>query len=139
MCAVQRFILSHELIQEDFKGVHPNFDRGLSPVPLLLPHGLFQDLLKQSVEIFVADALTIVHLMSKEHRIDQVAMETIIRQTVRNSCMIPYRQGCGIGVEDIQTEFLQCFFEYDVHHGVLLAVLRVQVVDLSKTSRVNYV
>lgn len=64
-CAVQRFVLSHELIQENFKGVDPHCDRRLSPVPLLLPHGLLQDVLKQSVEVFVADTLTVVHLGRK--------------------------------------------------------------------------
>lgn len=61
-CAIHRFVLSHELIQEDFKGVDPNFDRRLTPVPLLLSHGLLQDVLKQSIEVFVADAFTIIHL-----------------------------------------------------------------------------
>ena len=61
-CAIHRFVLSHELIQEDLKSVDPNFDRRLAPVPLLLSHGLLQDVLKQSIEGFVADALTIVHL-----------------------------------------------------------------------------
>lgn len=60
--AVQGFVLSHELIQEDFKGVDPHCDGRLPPVPLLLSHGLLQDVLKQSVEVFVADTLTIIHL-----------------------------------------------------------------------------
>lgn len=58
------FVLSHELIQENFKGVDPNFDRRLIPVPLLMFHRLLQDVLKQSVEVFVADALPIIHLGS---------------------------------------------------------------------------
>ena len=41
-----------------------------------------------------------------------------------------YRKCCGVRVEDVQTEFLQSLFKHDVHHGVLLTVLRVQVVDL---------
>lgn len=64
-CAVQRLVLGHELIQENLEGVHPHCDRRLSPVPLLLPHGLLQDVLKQSVEVFVAGALTVVHLGRK--------------------------------------------------------------------------
>lgn len=64
-CAVQRFVLSHELIEENLKGVDPHCDRRLSPVPLLLSHGLLQDVLKQSVEVFVADTLTVVHLGRK--------------------------------------------------------------------------
>lgn len=64
-CAVQRFVLSHELIQENFKGVDPHLDRRLTPVPLLLSHGLLQDVLKQSVEVFVADTLTVIHLGRK--------------------------------------------------------------------------
>lgn len=36
----------------------------------------------------------------------------------------------GVGVEDVEAEFLQSLFKDHVHHGVLLAVLRVQVADL---------
>ncbi len=74
-CAVQRFVLRHELIQENFKGVDPHCDRRLSPVPLLLPHGLLQDVFKQGVQVFVADTFPIIHLGRKtavsqeEHRI----------------------------------------------------------------------
>lgn len=64
-CAVQRFVLSHELIQENFKGVNPHSDRRLAPVPLFLSHGLLQDVLKQSIEIFIADTFTIIHLGRK--------------------------------------------------------------------------
>lgn len=60
--AVQRFVLNHELIQENFKGVDPHGDGGLPPIPLLLSHGLLQNMLKQGVQVFVADALAIVHL-----------------------------------------------------------------------------
>lgn len=60
--AVQRFVLGHELIQENFKGVDPHSDGGFPPVPLLLSHGLLQNVLKQGVQVFVADALTVVHL-----------------------------------------------------------------------------
>lgn len=63
--AVQWFVLSHELIQEHFKRVDPHFDRRLPPVPLLLTHGLLQDVLKQSVQVFVADTLPIIHLRRK--------------------------------------------------------------------------
>lgn len=65
-CAVQRFVLSHELIQEDFEGVDPHGDGRLSPVPLLLPHGLLQDVLKESIQVFVADTLTVVHLKRRQ-------------------------------------------------------------------------
>lgn len=41
-----------------------------------------------------------------------------------------YSQCCGVGVEDVQTEFFKSFFKHNVHHGVLLTVLRVQVIDL---------
>lgn len=64
-CAVQRFVLGHELVQENLEGVDPHGDRRLPPVPLLLSHGLLQDVLKQSVEVFVADALPIIHLGRK--------------------------------------------------------------------------
>lgn len=47
-----------------------------------------------------------------------------------NSVDSTYRKCCGVRVEDVQTEFLQSLFKHDVHHGVLLTVLRVQVVDL---------
>lgn len=60
--AVQRFVLDHELIQEHFKGVDPHSDGGFPPIPLLLSHGLLQNMLKQGVQVFVADTLTIVHL-----------------------------------------------------------------------------
>ena len=62
--AVQGLVLCHKLIQEDLEGVHPHRDRGLPPVPLLLPHSLLQDLLKQCVQVLVADALPIIHLGS---------------------------------------------------------------------------
>lgn len=35
-----------------------------------------------------------------------------------------------VGVEDVEAEFLQSLFKHHVHHGVLLAVLCVQVADL---------
>lgn len=60
--AVQRLVLRHKLIQEDFKGVDPNGNGRLPPASLLLPHGLLQDVLEQSVQVFVADALPVVHL-----------------------------------------------------------------------------
>lgn len=63
--AVEEFVLRHELIQENFKCVDPNFDRRLPPVSLLLPHCLFEDLLKQSMKVFVADALTVIHLRTQ--------------------------------------------------------------------------
>lgn len=43
-----------------------------------------------------------------------------------------YGERCGVRVEDVETEFLQSLFKHDVHHGVLLTVLRVQVTDLNK-------
>lgn len=69
--AVQRFVLSHELIQENFEGVDPHSDWRLSPVPLLLPHGLLQDVLKQSIEVFVADTLSVVHLGRKKPEVTE--------------------------------------------------------------------
>lgn len=66
-CTVQSFVLSHELIQENFKGVAPHFDRRLPPISLLLSHDLLQDLLKQRIKVFVADTLSIIHLQ-KSHR-----------------------------------------------------------------------
>lgn len=44
--------------------------------------------------------------------------------------MSTYRERCGVRVEDVQTELLQSLFKHDVHHGVLLTVLCVQVADL---------
>lgn len=64
--AVQWFVFCHELIQEDLEGIDPNGDGRLPPASLLLPHGLLQDVLEQSVQVFVADALTVVHLWMSE-------------------------------------------------------------------------
>lgn len=64
--AVQRLVLRHELVQKNFKGVDPNFDRRLSPVPLLLSHSFLQDVFKESVQIFVADTFTVVHLRGRQ-------------------------------------------------------------------------
>lgn len=61
-------MLDHELIQEHFKGVDPHSDGGFPPIPLLLSHGLLQNMLKQGVQVFVADALTIVHLLGGDIR-----------------------------------------------------------------------
>lgn len=51
----------------------------------------------------------------------------------REACT--HRQGGGVGVEDVDPELLQCFLEDDVHHGVVLAVLRLQVCDLHARQR----
>ena len=59
---VQGLVLCHELIQEDFEGVDPHLNGRLPPVSLLLAHGLLQDVLKQSVQVLVADTLPIIHL-----------------------------------------------------------------------------
>lgn len=59
-------MLSHELIQEHFEGVHPHFNRRLAPVSLLLTHGLLQNLLEQRVQILVADTLPVIHLRTNE-------------------------------------------------------------------------
>ncbi len=78
-CAVLRFVLRHKLVQENFEGVDPHSDRRLSPVPLLLPHGLLQDVFEQSVEVFVADALTVVHLGKRQqgHRRSKVFLSLL--------------------------------------------------------------
>lgn len=70
---VQRFVFSHELIEENLEGVDPNFHWRLPPVPLLLPHGLFQDVLKQSIQVFVADTFPIIHLWSNRFTVETFA------------------------------------------------------------------
>lgn len=50
-----------------------------------------------------------------------------------NSVGSTYCESCGVRVEDVETEFLQSLFKHNVHHGVLLTVLCVQVADLKKT------
>lgn len=44
-------------------------------------------------------------------------------------------QGGGVRVEDVDPEFLQCFLEDDIHHGVLLTIFRLQVGDLDTHTR----
>lgn len=41
-----------------------------------------------------------------------------------------YCECCRVGVEDVQAELLKGLFEDDVHHGVLLTVLSLQIIDL---------
>lgn len=41
-----------------------------------------------------------------------------------------HRQGGGVGVEDVDPELPQRFLEDNVHHGVLLTVLGLQVGNL---------
>lgn len=53
----------------------------------------------------------------------------------REACT--HRQGGGVGVEDVDPELLQCFLEDDVHHGVVLAVFRLQVGDLHQQRHTN--
>lgn len=63
---IQGFVLYHIFIQEDFEGIDPDFNWRLTPVPLLKPHGLLQNLLEQGIEVLVADAFPIVHLLRKQ-------------------------------------------------------------------------
>lgn len=48
-----------------------------------------------------------------------------------------HRQRGGVRVEDVDPELLQRFLEDHVHHGVVLAVLRLQVGDLDTGQRHN--
>lgn len=48
--------------------------------------------------------------------------------------MLTYSQCSGVRVEDVETELFQSLFKHNVHHGVFLTVLCVQVVDLKYDS-----
>ena len=41
-----------------------------------------------------------------------------------------HRQRCGVGVEDVKTELLEGLLEDNIHHGVLLPIFCLQVIDL---------
>lgn len=73
--AVQRFVLGHELVQKDFEGVDPNFDRRLAPVSLLLTHVFLQDLLKEGIEVLITNALPIVHLHIEQKTIHLILIK----------------------------------------------------------------
>lgn len=139
-----RFVLNHELVQENLKGVPPHFDRRLPPVPLLLSHYLLQDLLKQCMKVFVADTLAIIHL-GRSHRKSAVFIFLVWEHVTFQfewlysnikSLQRTYCECCGVGVEDIKTKFLQSLFKHDVHQGVLFTVLCIQVVDLKHDTNI---
>lgn len=55
-----------------------------------------------------------------------------MKETFELRASEPYRERCGVRVEDIETEFLQSLFKHHVHHGVVFTILCVQITDLYK-------
>lgn len=120
-------------------------------------------MLKQSVEIFVADTLTVIHLRRQDNRVGgggesirdylkttkNVAFLSLAPRMVTHMIFVhsdpisqsifvtcgTYGERCGVRVEDVETEFLQSLFKHDVHHGVVLTVLCFQVTDLKKKEK----
>lgn len=147
---MNRLVLRHELIQEDFKGIDPDFNRRLWPVSLLQAHALLQDVFEQCVQILIPDTLTIIHLWQRRRRTHGVS-ECEERQKIlfKNSFFFfyefkskcsrrwdSYSQGRGVGIEDIESKLFQSLLKHHVDRRVLLTVLSLKIIYLSHSRRI---